>query len=71
MAERGTDRDPEDTSQEGSRPHPWMTRHLWQIQPVRDVLVLAGIFGVVLLGYRLSIVTVPLLLGLSSESGWV
>lgn len=38
--------------------------HLWQIQPVRDVLVLLGVFGVLYLGYLLSPLTVPLLLAL-------
>jgi predicted PurR-regulated permease PerM len=43
----------------------WKQLHLWQIQPLRDVLVLAAIFGVLWLGYRLSVVTVPLLLALT------
>lgn len=38
--------------------------HLWQIQPLRDALVLSAIFGIVYLGYVLSIVTVPILLAL-------
>lgn len=38
--------------------------HLWQIQPVRDAMVLVAIFGVLYLGYRLSIVTVPILLAM-------
>jgi predicted PurR-regulated permease PerM len=38
--------------------------HLWQIQGVRDVILGAFILGVVYLGYALSSVTVPLLLGL-------
>lgn len=38
--------------------------HLWQIQPLRDVLVLLSILGIVYLGYILSIVTVPILLAL-------
>jgi len=42
-----------------------MERHLWQIQPVRDALVLGAAFGLVWLGYRLSIVTVPILLALT------
>ncbi|HLP84800.1 MAG TPA: hypothetical protein VK157_10665, partial [Phycisphaerales bacterium] len=42
----------------------WTQRHVWQIQPVRDLLILAAILGMVWLGYRLSIVTVPLLLAL-------
>lgn len=42
----------------------WAQLHLWQIQSVRDVLVVAGLFGLFLLGERLSIVTVPLTLAL-------
>lgn len=42
-----------------------MTRHLWQIQPVRDALMVAAVIGVVYLGYRLSLVTVPILLALA------
>lgn len=43
----------------------WRTLHLWQIQPVRDLLVLAGAFGLIWLGYMLSPVTVPILLALA------
>lgn len=43
----------------------WRTLHLWQIQPVRDLLVLAGAFGLIYLGYMLSPVTVPMLLALA------
>jgi len=42
----------------------WARLHLWQIQPVRDVLVVLGVLGLFTLGSRLSIVTVPLLLAL-------
>jgi predicted PurR-regulated permease PerM len=42
----------------------WQNLHLWQIQPVRDGLVLAAAFGLIWLGSRLSVVTVPLLLAL-------
>lgn len=42
----------------------WLNNHLWQIQPVRDIMVLGAVFGLLWLGYRLSIVTVPLLLAL-------
>jgi predicted PurR-regulated permease PerM len=42
----------------------WQALRLWQIQPVRDVLVLLGVIGVLYLGYRLSVVTVPILLAL-------
>lgn len=43
---------------------PWYLRHLWQIQPIRDILVFAAVFGVLYLGYVLRTVTVPLLLAL-------
>lgn len=39
--------------------------HLWQIQPVRDLLILAAVFGVLYLGWLLSLVTVPLLLAIA------
>lgn len=42
----------------------WLDRHLWQIQPVRDVLVLLAIVGIFWLGYKLSVVTVPVLLAI-------
>lgn len=37
---------------------------LWQIQPVRDVLIVLLILGVVYLGYLASVVTVPMLFAL-------
>ncbi|GJQ29935.1 MAG: hypothetical protein HBSAPP03_18190 [Phycisphaerae bacterium] len=43
----------------------WKSLHLWQIQPVRDGLVLAALFGLLYLGYVLSLVTVPILLALA------
>lgn len=46
-----------------SRPG-WWSLHLWQIQPIRDGMVLAACFGLVYLGYKLSIVTVPILLAM-------
>jgi predicted PurR-regulated permease PerM len=42
----------------------WWSLHLWHIQPIRDALVIAAIFGVLYLGYKLSIVTVPILLAM-------
>ncbi|MEO1009493.1 MAG: AI-2E family transporter [Planctomycetota bacterium] len=42
----------------------WHTRHLWQIQPVRDVLVVLSIVGLLYLGYVLRTVTVPMLAAL-------
>lgn len=43
------------------REHEWADRHFWEIQPIRDLLLLAAVFGVLYLGYLASIVTVPLL----------
>ena len=40
----------------------WSTLHLWQIQPVRDVLVVLVVLGVLWLGQTIAIVTVPVLL---------
>jgi predicted PurR-regulated permease PerM len=42
----------------------WRTLRLWHIQPVRDILVLAMVFGVLYIGYVLSPITVPMLLAL-------
>lgn len=43
----------------------WRRTRLWQIQPVRDVLVIALVLAVIYLGYLLRPVTVPLLLALA------
>jgi predicted PurR-regulated permease PerM len=40
----------------------WHRLHLWQIQPLRDLLVLAGIIGLVYLGFLTRVVTIPFLL---------
>lgn len=49
-----------------SAPPPDLRRlRLWQIQPVRDILAVAVILGVLYLGYLLRPVTVPLLLALA------
>ena len=40
----------------------WRDLHLWEIQPVRDVLLGLAIVGLFLLGEATSVVTVPLLL---------
>jgi len=42
----------------------WKSLHLWQIQGVRDVLVVLGILGLFWVGQTISIVTVPLLLAI-------
>ena len=55
----------QNTDNEGNTPNRWIDRHLWQIQPVRDVLVLLAIVGVFWLGYKLSVVTVPVLLAIT------
>ncbi|RMH26292.1 MAG: AI-2E family transporter [Planctomycetota bacterium] len=55
----GKDADP----QTGARR--WPDRHLWEIQPVRDLGVIAIAIGLVSLGHALAVVTVPLLLALA------
>ncbi|MEM9082268.1 MAG: AI-2E family transporter [Planctomycetota bacterium] len=40
----------------------WTSLHLWQIQPLRDVLLIGTIVFLVYLGSKLALVTVPLLL---------
>ncbi|MEQ9617368.1 MAG: AI-2E family transporter [Phycisphaerales bacterium] len=42
----------------------WKDRHLWQFQPIRDVLFVLAIIAVLVLGAKLSLLTVPLLLAL-------
>lgn len=45
--------------------HPaWSRLHLWQMQPVRDILLGLGVFALILIGQKASVVTVPLLLAL-------
>jgi len=43
----------------------WNSLHLWQIQPLRDTLVILTFIALLWLGYALSIVTVPILLALA------
>lgn len=43
---------------------PWSRMHLWQFQPLRDVLVVALVLGLLWLGQKISIVTVPVLLAI-------
>ncbi|MFZ4576134.1 MAG: AI-2E family transporter, partial [Phycisphaerales bacterium] len=43
----------------------WRTSHLWQIQPIRDGVLIAAFVGLIWLGYRLSVVTVPMLLAMA------
>lgn len=53
---------PEPASPNGDNPH---TLHLWQFQAVRDVGMIAIVVGVILLGFWLRSVTVPLLIALT------
>jgi predicted PurR-regulated permease PerM len=46
-------------------PPDWYSLRLWQIQPIRDLMLLASILGVLYLGYVLRIVTVPILLAIA------
>ncbi len=46
-------------------PTDWRSQHLWQFQPVRDVLAVAGVLAILYLGYVLSPVTVPMLVALA------
>lgn len=45
-------------------PLDWRRLHLWQIQPIRDAMVIAAIIGLVYIGKTASLVTVPMLLAL-------
>ncbi len=47
-----------------TKPADWRTLHLWQVQPVRDGLILLAGFGLLYVGKTLSMVTVPMLLAL-------
>lgn len=47
-----------------STPIDWQKLHVWQIQPIRDALLIGSLIGLVYLGFLLSLVTVPLLLAL-------
>ncbi len=45
-------------------PKPIAERRIWEFQALRDMLVIAGILGLLWLGARLSFITAPLLAGL-------
>ena len=48
-----------------SKPTPgWASLHLWHMQPIRDVLVGLGVFALILIAQKASVVTVPLLLAI-------
>lgn len=56
----------DDPSPQGVRPQADLrTLHLWQMQPVRDLLVFAAIAGTIYAGYAMRTVTVPLLVALA------
>ncbi|MCC5821969.1 MAG: AI-2E family transporter [Phycisphaerales bacterium] len=42
----------------------WARLHLWQMQPVRDVLLGLAVLGLFIVGQKTSVVTVPLLLAI-------
>jgi len=42
----------------------WRKLHLWQIQPVRDLMLIGVVVLIVYVGYKLKIVTVPLLVAM-------
>jgi predicted PurR-regulated permease PerM len=47
------------------RPAPvWARLHLWQMQPVRDILLGLAVFGLIVAAQKVSVVTVPLLLAI-------
>src|ERR1043165_9060238 len=43
----------------------WWSLRLWQIQPIRALLLIAAVLGFLYLGYVLRVVTVPILLALA------
>ncbi|MBX3404826.1 MAG: AI-2E family transporter [Phycisphaeraceae bacterium] len=59
----GTRRD-SDAQRAGAGPD-WSRLRLWQIQPIRDALVVLAVVGIVYLGYVCRVVTVPMLLALA------
>ena len=64
MSDSADDQTTSQDSGESSRTIGWRDLHLWQIQPVRDVLVGLAVVGLFILGDATSIVTVPLLLAI-------
>ncbi len=54
----------EPSSDAGQSQEDWSSLHIWQIQAVRDLLVVAAGVGIVAIGYALRTVTVPLLIAL-------
>ncbi len=50
---------------EGDSRGTWMSRHLWQIQPVRDLMMIAAVLLIIYVGYLTRLVTVPMLLAMA------
>jgi len=55
---------PDDGADSAAKTTPWHAKRLWQIQPIRDVLIIVAVIALFTLGSALSLVTVPLLLAL-------
>lgn len=49
---------------EPARTSAWYRLHLWEVQPVRDILLVALVIGVIYLGHAARVVTIPMLLAL-------
>ncbi len=62
-SDQTSDQDPQQSIPTKSYPT-WARLHLWQMQPIRDILLGLGIFALILMGQKASVVTVPLLLAL-------
>lgn len=56
--------DPASLPQRRAGGRSWMERHLWQIQPIRDLMVASAIFLLLYIGYVVRSVTTPILLAL-------
>jgi predicted PurR-regulated permease PerM len=58
------DTNPDQESASNPNAPSWATIHLWHMQPVRDVLLGLGVFALIVIGQKASVVTVPLLLAI-------
>lgn len=56
--------DPKPTNPEPVKPTDWHAIHLWQIQSVRDGVLILMVIGLIYLGSVLSVITVPLMVAL-------
>ncbi len=65
MAKDGAGKSKKGGQEEHAEPSAeWARLHLWQVQYVRDVLMVLGVIALFWLGQKLSIVTVPVLLAI-------